>query len=290
MSISRKIIEHIIADNGDKVRSSIHRSISEKVSDLLESKKIELAGGSLVSEEYSEEKEYLVFEMLKNEEKINKLKEEIAILEEYLSIIISEESSCDDDDDDMDEDDVKDAIDEKKKKLKKKEKKAKKMEEAFALLEGDEDEEYEDEEYEEEDLSEEQLNELSTGKLKSYIKKAAKSNMKLAVSALRDIGTPHEGRHMPKLLSTRKGLQLARKKLSEDEDLSEEQLDEISRGTISSYVVKSLNDKNRTHGSKRKNLDMASAKMGYDSPVKAKVQATKNKPMPPSKDKSWFGN
>lgn len=289
MSISRKIIEHIIADNGDKVRSSIHKSISEKVSDLLESKKIELAGGSLVSEDYSEEKEYLVFEMLKNEEKINKLKEEIAILEEYLSIIISEESSCDDDDD-MDEDDVKDAIDKKKKKLKKKEKKAKKMEEAFALLEGDEDEEYEDEESEEEDLSEEQLNELSTGKLKGYIKKASKVNSQLAAAALRDVGTSDQERHIPKLQSTRKGLQLARKKLSEDEDLSEEQLDEISRGTISSYVVKSLNDKNRTHGSKRKNLDMASAKMGYDSPVKAKVQATKNKPMPPSKDKSWFGN
>lgn len=154
MSISRKIVEHALADNGDQARSSIYKSINEKVSDLLECKKIELAGGSLVSEDNSEEMEYIINEMLINEEKINKLEEEIAILEEYLSVLISEEYSCDDDD--MDADDVADAIDKKKKKLKKKEKKMDKLKEAYELLESegvDEEGEWEDEADEEDEES-----------------------------------------------------------------------------------------------------------------------------------------
>ena len=138
MSISRKIVEHALADNGEKARSAIFNSINEKVSDLLESKKIELAGGSLISvDESCGDKDYLKGKMEKTEKKMGKLKEEIAILEEYLSALISEESSCDDDDDDMDADDVADAIDKKKKKLKKAKKKMKKLKEAFALLESE---------------------------------------------------------------------------------------------------------------------------------------------------------
>lgn len=156
MSISRKIVEHALADNGDKARSAIVNSINEKVADLLEMKKIELAGGSLVSEEEScEDKDYIKGKMEKTAKKIKKLKEEISILEDYLAYVLSEAYKCDDEDDeDPDADDVADELDKKKSKLAKKEMKMDKLKEAYALLEGEEDEidetgEWEDEESEE---------------------------------------------------------------------------------------------------------------------------------------------
>lgn len=125
MSISKKIVEHALSDNGENVRSSIYKSINEKVADLLESKKIELAGGALVSEDHCGDMDDLKNKMKKTKKKMKKLKEEIAILEEAFAYIISEESSCDDDDD-LDADEVADTIKDKKKKLKKSKKKMKK--------------------------------------------------------------------------------------------------------------------------------------------------------------------
>jgi hypothetical protein len=159
MSISRKIVEHALADNGDKVRSSIYSSINEKVADLLESKKIELAGGSLVSEEntISEEAEYILEEMERTEAKIEKLKEQIAILE-------AESCDMDDSDDEDDDDDTNEKLEKKKKKLKKKEKKMAKLKEAaFALIESegeiDQEGEWSEEESEEgEEESDEESN------------------------------------------------------------------------------------------------------------------------------------
>lgn len=161
MSISRKIVEHALADNGDKARSAIYSSINEKVADLLESKKIELAGGSLVSEEniISEEAEYILEEMERTEAKIEKLKEQIAFLEAASSCDMDDEDD-DEEDDDEEDDDIDEKLEKKKKKLMKKEKKMAKLKEAaFALLESegvDEEGEWEDEfeEYDEEESDE----------------------------------------------------------------------------------------------------------------------------------------
>lgn len=156
MSIAKKIVEHVFADNGEKVRSSIYKSINEKVVDLLETKKIELAGGSLVSEEniISEEAEYILDEMIRTETKIEKLKEQIAVLEA---------ESCGMSDEDDDEDEKNYNLEKKKKKLEKKEKKMEKLKEAFALLESDEGEidetgEWSEEDEESEEESEDEIN------------------------------------------------------------------------------------------------------------------------------------
>lgn len=157
MSISKKIVEHVFADNGEKVRSSIYKSINEKVADLLESKKIELAGGSLVSEEniISEEAEYILDEMIRTETKIEKLKEQIAVLEAESCGMSDDED--DEDDDDDEEKDYK--LEKKKKKLAKKEKKMEKLKEAFALLESEEGEIDETGEWSEEDEESEEESE-----------------------------------------------------------------------------------------------------------------------------------
>lgn len=152
MSNTRKFIEHVLSEDGNKARSSIQKAMNEKVAEILESKKLEIAGGALVSEEkvMSEEHIQIIEELEKTERKINKLKEEIALLEA---------SACEMSDDEDDEDDDSDEkLEKKKKKLKKKEKKMKKLKEAYALLESegvDDEGEWSDEENEEEDEDEE---------------------------------------------------------------------------------------------------------------------------------------
>lgn len=144
MSNTRKFIDHVINEDGNMARSSISESINKKVASFLESKKIELAGGSLVSEESScGDMDDLKSKMKKTKKKIKKLKEEIAILEDYLELTLTEGYSCGDDD--ADPDDVKDEIDDKKKKLKKSKKKMKKLKEALSLFESEEDEDEIDE-------------------------------------------------------------------------------------------------------------------------------------------------
>ena len=171
MSRVRKIVEHALMDDGKKVQSSIYKSINEKVANILESKKIELAGGALVSEDHCGDMDKLKKKMKKTKKvmkvakkKMKGLKEDIAILKEAFELTLSEDSSCD-----LDSDDVASELGKKKKKLKKMKKKAKKakkklkkLKESRNLLESGEDEidengEWsEDDEGSEEDTSEEE--------------------------------------------------------------------------------------------------------------------------------------
>ena len=90
---------------------------------------------------------------------------------------------------------------------------------------------------EEVDLDEEQLDELSKKTLGSYTKKAAKS---AAVSGAKMVGDRLDGSDSQDGLVTMikrfKGINRAVNRLTKEEvDLDEEQLDELSKGTLDSY-------------------------------------------------------
>lgn len=151
MSNTRAIIDYAMDDNGKELRSALYAEIHDRVMGHIEAKKIELAGGVITQEEVFNESDVIIEEMERIQNKINKLREEISLLEA---------SACemsDDDDDEDDEDDEK--LEKKKKKLKKNEKKMKKLKEAFALLESegvDDEGEWSEEEFEEEEESEDE--------------------------------------------------------------------------------------------------------------------------------------
>lgn len=111
-------------------------------------------------------------------------------------------------------------------------------------------------------LSNEELNELSSGTMKSYVKKVA--------------ATP-AGQVKP---SREKGIEMASKKLRNEEDVNEEPIDEISRGLASRYISKAK----ATDPEKRnKGIGLALQKKYGDKKygtTEPKVKATEEEVMP----------
>lgn len=149
MSNTRAIIDYAMDDNGKEVRDALYAEIHDRVMAHIENKKMELAGGMLHTEAKSCEMDDMKEKMHKAEKKVEKLKEELAILEAAM---------CDKEDDEDDDDSE---YEDKKKKLKKAKKKLKKLKESVALMESegvDEEGEWEsDPEDEEESEDEEEV-------------------------------------------------------------------------------------------------------------------------------------
>ena len=93
---------------------------------------------------------------------------------------------------------------------------------------------------EEVDLDEEQIDELSKSTLGSYTKKAALSAVKSGVKMVRDMSDGSESQDGEKTMAKRfKGINRATDKLTKEEaELDEEQLDELSKKTLGSYIKK----------------------------------------------------
>ena len=112
------------------------------------------------------------------------------------------------------------------------------------------------------ELSEEELNELSSGTMKSYVKKVAATPAG-QVKASRE-----------------KGIEMASKKLRNEEDVNEEPIDEISRGLASRYISKAK----ATDPEKRnKGIGLALQKKYGDKKygtTEPKVKATEEEVMP----------
>lgn len=108
MSNTKAFIDYSLDDNGSAAREALYAEIHDRVMSHIENKKLELAGGMLTREENSNFDVSLKLE--KVEAKINRLQEELSIMEE---------EGCEVSD-----------YEEKKKKLKKAKKKLKKLKEA----------------------------------------------------------------------------------------------------------------------------------------------------------------
>lgn len=126
MSNTKAFIDYTMEDNGTSARDALYAEIHDRVMSHIEQKKMELAGGMLAREEKSCEYSDMKEKIAKKEEKVEKLKEELSLLEAEM---------CDSDDEDEDEDSE---YEDKKKKLKKTMKKLKKMKEELALMESGE--------------------------------------------------------------------------------------------------------------------------------------------------------
>lgn len=215
MSNIKSFIDYTLDDSGHAARDALYADIHDRVMAHIEAKKIELAGGML-----TRESKYIDISV---EEELQRLENKIYRLKEELSLM--EASKCDmEDDDDEDEDEE---YEKKKKKLKKAKKKLKKLKESIGSSEHELEESWDDDDDDvaradrelkrmkakpisadkktdpdkeisklakktpkEMDEEVEQIDEISSGKLKSYVKKASKVNSQLAGAALRDVGTP----------------------------------------------------------------------------------------------------